>query len=85
MFLASNGDQYSVCILRNNRLHCFDNNNFVIEKGQLQQAFFNELVLLVLAMLFAIFQTYFAVATQTVVLSALIELQLGNMIDCYNV
>ena len=39
VFVAKNGDQKSVCIIRNSRLHCFDNNNYAIEKEHMQQVF----------------------------------------------
>ena len=39
VFVAKNGDQKSVCIIRNSRLHCFDNNNWAIEKDHVQQVF----------------------------------------------
>lgn len=39
VFVALNGGQKSVCIIRNSRLHCFDNNNFAIEKDHIQQIF----------------------------------------------
>lgn len=39
VFVAKNGDQKSVCIIRNSRLHCFDNNNYAIEKEHIQQVF----------------------------------------------
>ena len=39
VFVARNGDQKSVCIIRNSRLHCFDNNNWAIEKDHIQQVF----------------------------------------------
>ena len=32
LFVALNGDQKSICIIRNNKLHCFDINNYQIEK-----------------------------------------------------
>ena len=32
VFVALNGGQKSVCIIRNSKLHCFDNNNWAIEK-----------------------------------------------------
>ncbi len=38
-FIALNGGQKSVCIIRNSRLHCFDNNNYAIEKDHIQQVF----------------------------------------------
>lgn len=39
VFLAKNGVQVSVCILRNSRLHCFDSNNYPIEKDHIKQVF----------------------------------------------
>lgn len=39
IFIARNGDQRSVCVIRSNRLHCFDNNNYAIEKDHLAQVF----------------------------------------------
>ena len=39
VFAALNGDQRSICIIRNNRLHCFDNNNWTIEKEHMQHVF----------------------------------------------
>ena len=39
VFVALNGGQKSVCIIRNNRLHCFDNNNYAIEQQHIQQVF----------------------------------------------
>ena len=39
VFVALNGSQKSVCIIRNSKLHCFDNNNWPIEKDHVQQVF----------------------------------------------
>lgn len=39
VFVAKNGDQKSVCIIRNSKLRCFDNNNWVVEKDHIQQVF----------------------------------------------
>ena len=38
-FIALNGVQKSVCIIRNNVLHCFDYNNYEIEKVHMQFVF----------------------------------------------
>ena len=42
VFISLNGRQKSVCIIKNNLLHCFDSNNWVIEKDHLQQVFKEE-------------------------------------------
>ena len=39
IFLALNGGQKSICIIRNGRLHCFDNNNYIIEKEHVKEVF----------------------------------------------
>ena len=39
VFVALNGSQMSVCIIRYNRLHCFDENNWPIEKDHIQYVF----------------------------------------------
>ena len=39
VFVALNGTQKSVCIIRNNKLHCFDNNNSAYEKWHIQGVF----------------------------------------------
>ena len=39
VFVGLNGSQKSVCIIRNSKLHCFDNNNYPIEKDHVQQVF----------------------------------------------
>lgn len=39
IFSALNGDQKSVCIVKDSKLHCFDNNNYTIEKDHIQQVF----------------------------------------------
>ena len=39
VFIALNGNQKSVCIKRNSKLHCFDNNNYLIEKDHMTQVF----------------------------------------------
>ncbi len=41
VFIEKNGDQKSVCIIRNGQLHCFNYNNFEIEKVHIQQVFSN--------------------------------------------
>jgi len=41
VFIAKNGDQTGVCIIRNSKLYCFDNNNYDIEKDHLKLAFGN--------------------------------------------
>lgn len=39
VFLAKNGYQISVCMIRNGRLHCFDHNNLLIEREHIQHVF----------------------------------------------
>ena len=39
VFVELNGSQKSVCIIRNNQLHCFKNNNYEYEKNHVQQVF----------------------------------------------
>ena len=39
VFVALNGGQKSVCIIRYNKLQCFDSNNWAIEKDHIQQVF----------------------------------------------
>ena len=38
-YIAKNGDQKSVCITLDDKLSCFDNNNYIIEKEHVQQVF----------------------------------------------
>lgn len=42
VFVALNGGQRSVCIIKDNRLHCFDNNNNVIEEAHARRVFLND-------------------------------------------
>ena len=39
VFVELNGSQYSVCIIKNNQLHCFKNSNYAYEKNHVQQVF----------------------------------------------
>lgn len=39
VFVALNNKQKSLCIIRDNRLNCFDSNNWIIEKDHLQLVF----------------------------------------------
>ena len=39
VFVALKGNQLSVCIIRNNTLHCFKYNNWDVEKDHVQQVF----------------------------------------------
>ena len=39
VFIALNGDIKSLCIVRNNKLYCFDANNYSIEKEHVKQVF----------------------------------------------
>ena len=39
VFVALNNQQKSLCIIRNSRLHCFDNNNWIVEKDHLKSVF----------------------------------------------